>query len=300
MLNFLFSEIMVLQYFADSNFAGKAIVIILIVFSALAWTVMLMKASDLHEFKTLNANVERRLAKSSTVMSALAENRHMKGPYAALLNEAIAAWGRVSGDDYSPEMLSIRMGHVENALQRCVARQTMRYETKMVLLGSIISGAPFLGLLGTVWGVMDSFGSMGKEGAVVTLQALAPGVSGALLTTVAGLIVAIPSVFGYNYLLTLSRGMVLEIENFASSLADRIELEGREWANRKMQTYKPVNAPVHARAQDVNEASSKSETSSLEDLRNVGEFEEPKAPEPLKFNLDEDVDGEITQRNYDD
>ena len=94
--------------------------------------------------------------------------------------------------------------------------------------------------------------------------------------------------------------MVLEIENFASSLADRIELEGREWANRKMQTYKPVNAPVHARAQDVNEASSKSETSSLQDLRNVGEFEEPKAPEPLKFNLDEDVDGEITQRNCDD
>lgn len=301
MSNFLFSEIVVLQYFADSNFAGKAIVVILIVFSALAWTVMLMKAADLHELKALNANVERRLAKSSTVMSALSENRYIKGPYATLLNEAVAAWGRVAGDDYSIEMLSVRMGHVENALQRSVARQTMKYEAKMVLLGSIISGAPFLGLLGTVWGVMDSFGSMGKEGAVATLQALAPGVSGALLTTVAGLLVAIPSVFGYNYLLTLSRGMVLELENFASSLADRIELEGREWAARKMQTYKPVNAPVHARAQDVN--GSNLESSTLESLKNVGnssEFDEPKAPEPLKFNLDEDVDGEITQRNYDD
>ena len=70
----------------------------------------------------------------------------------------------------------------------------------MVMLGSIVTGAPFLGLLGTVWGVMDAFGGMAGAGSA-SLQGLAPGVSGALLTTVAGLVVAIPSVFGYNYLL---------------------------------------------------------------------------------------------------
>jgi biopolymer transport protein TolQ len=130
----------------------------------------------------------------------------------------IALRGRVS-----PET---RMGQVENALQRAVGECVILYESKMVLLGSIVTGAPFLGLLGTVWGVMDSFGAISME-KTATLQMLAPGVSGALLTTVAGLCVAIPAVFGYNYLLSQSKLMVTELENYASLLADRIELEGR-------------------------------------------------------------------------
>lgn len=116
------------------------------------------------------------------------------------------------------------MGHVENALQRAVAKNTIHYESKMVFLGSIVTGAPFFGLLGTVWGVMDAFGAISLKGGG-TLQNLAPGVSGALLTTVAGLLVAIPSVFGYNYLLTQSKISITEMENFASTLADRIELD---------------------------------------------------------------------------
>ncbi|HNX05448.1 MAG TPA: MotA/TolQ/ExbB proton channel family protein, partial [Opitutales bacterium] len=87
--------------------------------------------------------------------------------------------------------------------------------------------APFLGLLGTVWGVMDAFGAISMQ-KTATLQMLAPGVSGALLTTVAGLCVAIPAVFGYNYLLSQSKLMVTELENFASLLADRVEIEARE------------------------------------------------------------------------
>jgi biopolymer transport protein TolQ len=118
------------------------------------------------------------------------------------------------------------MGHVENALQRSVAEQIIRYEAKMVVLGSIVTGAPFLGLLGTVWGVMDAFGGMAGAG-TASLQGLAPGVSGALLTTVAGLVVAIPSVFGYNYLLQQTKISVVELENFASTAADRIELEAQ-------------------------------------------------------------------------
>ena len=86
-----------------------------------------------------------------------------------------------------------------------------------------MSGAPFLGLLGTVWGVMDAFGTMDKGGA--TIEHLAPGVSGALLTTVAALCVAIPIVFAYNGLLGMTRSAMTRLENFASNLADRIELE---------------------------------------------------------------------------
>ena len=73
---------------------------------------------------------------------------------------------------------------------------------------------------------MDAFGSMTGAGSA-SLQSLAPGVSGALLTTVAGLVVAIPSVFGYNYLLQQTKIAVVELENFASTVADRIELEAQ-------------------------------------------------------------------------
>ena len=93
----------------------------------------------------------------------------------------------------------------------------------MYWLATIVSGAPFLGLLGTVWGVMDAFGTMDAGGA--TIEHLAPGVSGALLTTVAALCVAIPIVFAYNGLLGMTRAAMTKLENFASNLADRIELE---------------------------------------------------------------------------
>ena len=75
---------------------------------------------------------------------------------------------------------------------------------------------------------VDAFGAIGSGAAGASIQALAPGVSGALLTTVAGLLVAIPSVFGYNYLLTETKIMITELENFASSFADRVELEAIE------------------------------------------------------------------------
>jgi biopolymer transport protein TolQ len=149
-----------------------------------------------------------------------------------LVKDALGAFARYGGDlrNDDSHRAALRMGHVENALQRGVADQTIRYESKMVVLGSIVTGAPFLGLLGTVWGVMDAFGGMvGASSA--SLQSLAPGVSGALLTTVAGLVVAIPSVFGYNYLLQQTKISVVELENFASTVADRIELEAQATTN---------------------------------------------------------------------
>ncbi len=217
----------IFTYFSDSNAAGKAIIYLLMIFSVWAWSIMIGKYMDLKTMADENMSTERKLQASKSVIDAVVNfGKTVSGPYAALLKEAVGAWSRYDGGDLGEQNLTLRMGMVENALQRAVSVQTMRYEKKMVMLGSIISGAPFLGLLGTVWGVMDSFGSMSLQ-ASATLQQLAPGVSGALLTTIAGLIVAIPSVFGYNYLLSRSKSMVNDLENFASSLADKIELESR-------------------------------------------------------------------------
>lgn len=151
-----------------------------------------------------------------------------------MLREALDAYWRVEArhGETDERLTAARLEHAENALQRAVAAQTLRYEANMVFLASIVSSAPFFGLLGTVWGVMEAFGAVALE-PVATVQTLAPGVSGALLSTVAGLLVAIPSLMGYNFLFSRVRQLNTELENFASSLADRIELESRWAATRK-------------------------------------------------------------------
>ena len=86
------------------------------------------------------------------------------------------------------------------------------------------SGAPFLGLLGTVWGVMSTFGSIAQR-APPRLTAMAPGVAAALITTVAGRLVAIPSMFGYNGLVHILRVFTVDLDNFAQELASKMETE---------------------------------------------------------------------------
>lgn len=206
----------ILTYFNQSNFAGKIIVLALLVFSFAAWTIMIGKYLELSRLRTLNLALEQKLSQSIRILNIDTRNwKPSMGPYARLIATAIQAFQASNSSRIEP---------IENAIQRMINEVCIQYESKMVLLSSIVSGAPFLGLLGTVWGVMDSFGMMESQSSA-TLQSLAPGVSGALLTTVAGLLVAIPAVFGYNYLLTQTKLMVTELENFASSLADRIDNE---------------------------------------------------------------------------
>ena len=224
----------VFTYFGQSNLAGKVIVLILIVCSVLAWSVLFGKYMDLSRLSSQNKRYEHFLGKTSHLLDLPPERPGKgSGPYYIIVREALEAFFRYGGNtvDVDTHRTTLRMGHVENAIQRALAEQIVRYEDKMVLLGSIVTGAPFLGLLGTVWGVMDAFGGMAGAGSA-SLQSLAPGVSGALLTTVAGLLVAIPSVFGYNYLLQQTKISVVEMENFSSTVADRIELEAQAAAKR--------------------------------------------------------------------
>lgn len=207
----------VIQAFTQANLAGQAIVVLLIIFSLLAWTVMVGKYLELAKFREQNQSFQKRLDATERILTIDPQLPEARGPYAHLGREGLKGY-------HSQSQRKNTIAHVENALQRAVAWSQLRYESRMTLLGSIVSGAPFLGLLGTVWGVMDAFGAIaGSEGA--SIATLAPGVSGALLTTVAGLLVAIPSVFGYNYLLTQVKLQITDLENFASLLADRIELE---------------------------------------------------------------------------
>jgi biopolymer transport protein TolQ len=208
---------------------GQGICCCLFVFSIFAWAVMLGKRNELAALQRLNASFDQRLREERRVLDLPDSFRSRRSiPYADLCSEAIETYWRAAaiGKEKGVDTSRFRLEHTENALQRALARQTLRYEASMVFLATIVSGAPFLGLLGTVWGVMDAFSAISVQ-QTASIQTLAPGVSAALLTTISGLLVAIPSLFGYNWLLAKSRTMTTELENFASSLADRIELESQ-------------------------------------------------------------------------
>ncbi len=217
------SDPSIFTYFLLSNWAGKGIIVLLGIGSIVAWTVMIAKGVELARVRSANLRLEKSIQRGQPLIDLdLTTLQSRKSPYATLVVAAVQAffrWEQTGTNDSKK-----RLNQVENALQRVISRETVAYEAKMVMLATIVTGAPFLGLLGTVWGVMDSFGGVALAGSA-TLKSLAPGVSGALLTTVAGLGVAIPSVFGYNYLLSRIRRLTMELENFASSVADRLELE---------------------------------------------------------------------------
>lgn len=217
----------VVQSFLTSGLIGQIITVGLVIFSFIAWSIMIDKHMELRRLRLLNLSFEQRLRTERTLLDLPEAFRDRRAiPYGDLFADAMEAYWRAAsiGQEKGVDTSRFRLEHTENALQRALARQVLRYESNMVFLATIVSGAPFMGLLGTVWGVMDAFSAVSVQ-QTASIQTLAPGVSAALLTTVAGLVVAIPSVFGYNFLFASSKRLITEIENFASSLADRIELE---------------------------------------------------------------------------
>jgi len=224
-----FSVVNVWQVFLTTDMVGQAVIVLLAVFSIIAWAVMLGKNSELKKLRQLNFAFEQRLAQERHVLSLPEAMRGRRDiAYADLTADAIEAYWRAAAilKEKGEDSQRGRLEHAENAIQRAIARQTLRYEGSMIFLASVVSGAPFMGLFGTVWGVMEAFVSVSVL-QTASIQTLAPGVSAALLTTIAGLVVAIPSVFGYNFLLGRVKQMITEMENYASSLADRIELEAK-------------------------------------------------------------------------
>ena len=217
----------IIEIFERCGTVDKIIVLGLAIFSLVAWTVMLGKHFELKRLRLLNNSFESYLRDQRTLLDLPESFRNKRTiPYADVFADAVESYWRAAaiGKERGNNSPRARIEHAENAIQRAIARQTLRYESSMIFLASIVSGAPFIGLLGTVWGVMEAFSAVATQ-QTAGIQQLAPGVSGAMLATIAGLVVAIPSVFGYNLLLGNTRAMVTEIENYASSLADRLELE---------------------------------------------------------------------------
>ena len=107
-------------------------------------------------------------------------------------------------------------------MQVAAGEEVRRLEKWMPWLATTGSVSPFIGLFGTVWGVMDAFSGLGDAGAA-SLRAVAPGIAEALITTAAGLFAAIPAVIAYNYYVGGIRGVASRMDNFASEFVSKIE-----------------------------------------------------------------------------
>jgi biopolymer transport protein TolQ len=111
---------------------------------------------------------------------------------------------------------------VKVTLEEAAATEAMALEKGMIVLSTAVAGGPFIGLLGTVWGVMETFAGIAKANSA-SLTAMAPGVAGALIATVIGLLVAIPAMFGYNFMVTTIRAITQELDGFSARYATQID-----------------------------------------------------------------------------
>lgn len=208
---------------------AKIIIICLLFFSIMAWSVMISKALQMRRARKLNYyfNAEFRTQKHVLDMfdrKIEAEGCPLFAVYQAGSAELDARLKSPAGEGRRPHVSLKSMEHVKRSLENTVAQESLKLESGLILLAIAVSGGPFLGLLGTVWGVMSTFAGIAQQGSA-SMAAMAPGVAAALVTTVAGLLVAIPSMFAYNWLVHTLRTLTVALDNFAQELVSKMETE---------------------------------------------------------------------------
>ena len=207
---------------------GKAVIVILLLFSILAWSVMTSKALQMRRAKKLNQFFITEFKTQKAVLDMFDRRLQAEGCPLFMVYQAgsLELDARLKNPDGGRKrFVSLKgMEHVKRLMENAVAQESLKLESGLIMLSNATSGAPFLGLLGTVWGVMSTFGHIAQQGSA-TMAAMAPGVSAALITTVAGLLVAIPSMFGYNWLVHNLRVLTVQLDNFAQELVSKMETE---------------------------------------------------------------------------
>ena len=207
---------------------AKAIIGCLVLFSIIAWSVMIAKIVQMRRAKKLNHFFNSEYRTQKNVLDLFDRRVQAEGCPLFTVYQAgsLELDARLKTPDGGRKRaVSLKgMEHVKRTLENAVAQESLKLESGLILLAIAVSGAPFLGLLGTVWGVMSTFGHIAQQG-VATMAAMAPGVAAALITTVAGLLVAIPSMFAYNWLVHNLRVFTVQLDNFAQELVSKMETE---------------------------------------------------------------------------
>jgi len=205
---------------------GMVSMTVLILMSLASWTVIVGKIFGLRRQRRLAERFYTAFYKVSDPFELIGREKDFEGapPYSVYdyasreLQEQLDRFvPRHKANGSTRRAPSRVLAAVRAAMDRGIGDETVRLHSGMVILALAISGGPFVGLTGTVFGVMETFGGVAQAGQA-NLSAMAPGVAGALINTVFGLVVAIPALFAYNLLNSSIESLQLDMRNFASEL----------------------------------------------------------------------------------
>ena len=195
----------------------KIIVVVLVAFSVLCWIVIFAKALHLNRARG-DSDRFMKAFDSAGSLDALAQQglSGFKGsPYARIFATGYDEMIRLTKGERNKRLDDAQATHVDSITRRAAASEVTHLESWMSLLGTIGSTAPFIGLFGTVYGIMDAFLSIGNQQSA-NLPVVAPKIAEALIATAIGLVAAIPAVMAYNYFVRRIRVLESETDAFAS------------------------------------------------------------------------------------
>ena len=210
---------------------AKLVLFILAVMSALSWAVIIIKTLQYFSIRKQDQKFYRVYLNESNLNQI--KNISEDYPYSAFsfmftatYKEAARMIQRIQRSSTDISESNSMLPHLSTQLQR-VIEQTINekysfIENRLNILATISSAAPFVGLFGTVLGIINSFQSIGTTG-VTSLAAVAPGISEALVATAAGLLAAIPALMGYNYFRNQARVLTNNMRNYGMELTNRFE-----------------------------------------------------------------------------
>jgi len=214
----------------------KLVLIILVLMSIISWSIIFSKTMLLRSASKKSERFLNLYRASGNFGNLYSSTRHIGGPTAELFRAGyseIIKMRKVSNSNIktdqaksSSDEILAELGVVdlvERELKRSMSNEVAKLEKSLTFLATTGSTAPFIGLFGTVWGIMTSFiGLAGGEG-VPTLQVVAPGIAEALIATAIGLAAAIPAAVAYNYFVSKVRRIDIEMENFSAEFLNVIE-----------------------------------------------------------------------------
>ena len=207
---------------------GKITVLVLLVLSLFSWTIIITKFRQLSIARKATKKFMAAYSSTRDPLDIKKKGEDFDGAPAYALYErgaeelafqldknpvTVKGERRISLSSYEA---------VKVVLEEAASAQAMSLEKGMIVLSTAVAGGPFIGLLGTVWGVMSTFAGIAASNSA-SLTAMAPGVAAALVATVTGLLVAIPAMFAYNFMVTTVRAITQELDGFASRYANQIE-----------------------------------------------------------------------------
>jgi biopolymer transport protein TolQ len=203
----------------NSGPVAFTVLVILLIASIFSWAIMLSKWKSFSRAQMQGQRFVRAFRKSSRLSEIASVSEQFKpSPLVAVFSEIHDEYQRQNGGRGLPR----NPAALERAAQTASSEALTGMESHMTWLATIAAIAPFIGLFGTVMGIIDAFHGLGTAGAA-TLRAVAPGISEALITTAAGLVVAIPAVVGYNQLTARLREFASRMDDFGRELLNAIE-----------------------------------------------------------------------------